>query len=56
MLLRGEFYNGPIKSNPQNILDPGTGTGICAMDIAEYVGNIRQSFWYVRETNRPPGK
>ncbi|KAJ5389062.1 uncharacterized protein N7496_000130 [Penicillium cataractarum] len=35
MLLRGELYNAPIKSSPQNILDLGTGTGIWAMDIAE---------------------
>ena len=40
MLLRGELYNAPIQSNPQNILDLGTGTGIWAMDIAEYVENI----------------
>lgn len=37
MLLGGELYNAPIKSSPQNILDLGTGTGIWAMDIAEYV-------------------
>jgi SAM-dependent methyltransferase len=36
MLLGGELYNAPIKS-PQNILDLGTGTGIWALDIAEYV-------------------
>jgi SAM-dependent methyltransferase len=36
MLLGGELYNAPIKSSPQNILDLGTGTGIWAMDIAEY--------------------
>jgi ubiquinone/menaquinone biosynthesis C-methylase UbiE len=37
MLLGGELYNAPIKSSPQNVLDLGTGTGIWAMDIAEYV-------------------
>jgi SAM-dependent methyltransferase len=36
MLLGGELYNAPIQS-PQNILDLGTGTGIWALDIAEYV-------------------
>lgn len=36
MLLGGELYNAPITSSPQNILDLGTGTGIWAMDIAEY--------------------
>jgi ubiquinone/menaquinone biosynthesis C-methylase UbiE len=37
MLLGGELYNAPIKSSPQNILDLGTGTGIWAIEIAEYV-------------------
>lgn len=37
MLLKGELFNAPIGSSPQNILDLGTGTGIWAMDIAEYV-------------------
>ena len=37
MLLGGELYNAPITSSPQNILDLGTGTGIWALDIAEYV-------------------
>lgn len=37
MLLKGELYNAPISSSPQNILDLGTGTGIWAMDMAEYV-------------------
>jgi ubiquinone/menaquinone biosynthesis C-methylase UbiE len=37
MLLGGELYNAPISSSPQNILDLGTGTGIWALDIAEYV-------------------
>jgi ubiquinone/menaquinone biosynthesis C-methylase UbiE len=37
MMLGGELYNAPITSSPQNILDLGTGTGIWALDIAEYV-------------------
>lgn len=37
MMLKGELYNAPIGESPQNILDLGTGTGIWAMDIAEYV-------------------
>jgi len=37
MLLGGELYNAPIKKSPENILDLGTGTGIWALDIAEYV-------------------
>lgn len=37
MLLGGELHNAPINPSPQNILDLGTGTGIWAMDIAEYV-------------------
>lgn len=40
MLLGGELYNAPITSPPRNILDLGTGTGIWAMDIAEYVKSI----------------
>lgn len=39
MLLGGELYNAPIGSNPQNILDLGTGTGIWAMDMAEKFPN-----------------
>lgn len=37
MLLKGELYNAPITLEPQNVLDLGTGTGIWAMDMAEYV-------------------
>lgn len=37
MLLRGELYNAPITESPENILDLGSGTGIWALDIAEYV-------------------
>lgn len=35
MLLRGELHNAPLE-NPQEILDLGTGTGIWALDMAEY--------------------
>jgi len=35
MLLKGELHKAPV-TNPQNILDLGTGTGIWALDIAEY--------------------
>lgn len=35
MLMKGELYKAPI-TNPQKILDLGTGTGIWALDIAEY--------------------
>jgi ubiquinone/menaquinone biosynthesis C-methylase UbiE len=35
MLLKGELHKAPI-TNPQKILDLGTGTGIWALDIAEY--------------------
>ncbi|KAJ5322547.1 hypothetical protein N7452_010836 [Penicillium brevicompactum] len=34
MLMKGELYKAPI-TNPQKILDLGTGTGIWALDIAE---------------------
>jgi len=36
VLLKGELFKAPVK-NPQKILDLGTGTGIWAIDIAEYV-------------------
>jgi methylase of polypeptide subunit release factors len=35
MLLKGELHKAPV-TNPQKILDLGTGTGIWALDIAEY--------------------
>lgn len=35
MLMGGELFNAPIKS-PQKVLDLGTGTGIWAIDFAEY--------------------
>jgi hypothetical protein len=35
VLLKGELYKAPVKI-PQKILDLGTGTGIWAIDIAEY--------------------
>lgn len=35
MLLKGELHKAPI-TNPRKILDLGTGTGIWALDIAEY--------------------
>jgi methylase of polypeptide subunit release factors len=33
-LLKGELHKAPIGSNPQRILDVGTGTGIWAIDMA----------------------
>lgn len=36
MLLKGELCRAPIK-NPARVLDIGTGTGIWAIDFAEYV-------------------
>ena len=36
MLLGGELYTAPLEK-PQAILDIGTGTGIWAIDIAEWV-------------------
>lgn len=35
MLLGGRLFNAPLK-NPQKVLDLGTGTGIWAIDFAEY--------------------
>jgi methylase of polypeptide subunit release factors len=34
-LLKGELHKAPITSNPQRILDVGTGTGIWAIDMAD---------------------
>jgi methylase of polypeptide subunit release factors len=33
--LQGELHKAPIVSNPQRILDVGTGTGIWAIDMAD---------------------
>ncbi|EFX02618.1 umta methyltransferase family protein [Grosmannia clavigera kw1407] len=35
LLLNGELFLAPISSNPQRVLDLGTGTGIWAMDFAD---------------------
>jgi ubiquinone/menaquinone biosynthesis C-methylase UbiE len=35
LLLGGKLHKAPISSNPQRVLDIGTGTGIWAMDFAE---------------------
>lgn len=37
LLLGGELFRAPIAENPQRVLDLGTGTGIWAMDFAEFV-------------------
>lgn len=37
MVFDGRLYEAPIK-NPGRVLDVGTGTGIWAIDFAEYVG------------------
>jgi trans-aconitate methyltransferase len=34
-MLRGKLYTAPIISNPQPVLDFGTGTGIWALDFAD---------------------
>lgn len=38
-MLDGELQIAPIGEHPQRILDVGTGTGIWAIDCAEYVLN-----------------
>ncbi|GAB1202927.1 hypothetical protein APSETT445_001551, partial [Aspergillus pseudonomiae] len=35
LILDGELHMAPIKSDPERVLDLGTGTGIWAMDFAE---------------------
>lgn len=37
LLLGGKLYLAPIGDKPGRVLDLGTGTGIWAMDFAEYV-------------------
>jgi tRNA G46 methylase TrmB len=34
-MMDGELHKAPIVSNPQRILDVGTGTGIWAIDMAD---------------------
>lgn len=36
LLLKGDLFKAPIK-NPQKVLDLGTGTGIWAIEFAEYI-------------------
>lgn len=41
LLLRDRLHLAPIGKNPQRILDMGTGTGIWAIEMAEYAtGNM----------------
>jgi ubiquinone/menaquinone biosynthesis C-methylase UbiE len=35
MALQDQLFLAPIKPNPQNVLDMGTGTGIWAIDFGE---------------------
>ena len=37
ILLDGKLHLAPIDENPQRVLDLGTGTGIWAIDFAEWV-------------------
>ena len=36
MLLKGELFSAPVK-DPKRVLDLGTGTGLWAIEYAEYV-------------------
>lgn len=36
LVLDGQLHSAPIGENPQRVLDLGTGTGIWAVDFAEY--------------------
>lgn len=38
LLLKGGLHLAPIPKDPQRVLDLGTGTGLWAIDFAEYVG------------------
>ena len=37
LVLDGKLHLAPIGDSPNRVLDLGTGTGIWAMDFAEYV-------------------
>lgn len=37
LMLGGGLYLAPIGDDPKRVLDLGTGTGIWAMDFAEFV-------------------
>lgn len=41
MLFRGALYRAPINE-PRRVLDIGTGTGIWAIDFAEYVLHLTE--------------
>jgi methylase of polypeptide subunit release factors len=36
MVLEGSLYRAPIPDNVSHVLDIGTGTGLWAIDMAEY--------------------
>lgn len=37
LLLKGDLHFAPIPKDTQRVLDLGTGTGLWAIDFAEYV-------------------
>lgn len=49
-MMKGELHKAPV-TNPQKILDLGTGTGIWALDIAEYKHTYYTAI-YVRSSHR----
>ena len=40
LVLRGDLHLAPIPKDVQRVLDLGTGTGIWALDFAEYVKKV----------------
>ena len=40
LVLDGQLHSAPIGEQPQRVLDLGTGTGIWAVDFAEYADTL----------------